>query len=71
MHCGVTVAAGAGNCGLHFWLDELLVSVEFNALELEDAVQCIQIYKNLKSPAAEVGECEICMDSSLQVCSSL
>ncbi len=71
LHCGVTVAAAAGKCGLHFWLDKSLVHVDVNALELEDAVQCIQLYKNLKSPAAELGECGICMDSSVQVCTFL
>lgn len=69
MQCGVTVAAAAGNCGLHFWLDKSLVSVDVNALE--NAVQCIHLHKNLKVPAAELGDCEICMDSSLQVCTSL
>lgn len=59
LHCGVTVAAAAGKCGLHLWLDKSLVHVDVNALELEDAVQCIQLYKNLKSPAAELGEWDL------------
>ena len=57
----------AGKCGQDFWFNGVLVNLDIQALNLDDALYCIKVQKNLHVTVEDAEDCEICMDGPIQV----